>query len=33
MPRTVQEIPDHGDELAARSEAYDPEPGTSGTRA
>lgn len=27
MPRTVQEILDHGDELAARFEAYDPEPG------
>jgi len=27
MPRTVREILDHGDELAARFEAYDPEPG------
>lgn len=27
MPRTVQEILDHGDELAARFEAYELEPG------
>ena len=27
MPRTVQEILDHGDELAARFESYDPKPG------
>ena len=26
VPRTVQEILDHGDELAARFEAYEPRP-------
>jgi hypothetical protein len=27
MPRTVQEILDHADELAARFEDYEPNPG------
>jgi hypothetical protein len=27
MPRSIQEILDHGDELAKRFEAYEPKPG------
>ncbi|MGA8047547.1 MAG: hypothetical protein WCA30_14905, partial [Dermatophilaceae bacterium] len=33
MPRTVEEILAHADELAEKFEKYDPKPGTSSTPA